>query len=136
MRNVGHERPADVLNLEMDVSGRTMQVQVEARRVARCGPPAPPHSTRCSWARISTLPKFGPHFLERNRDEPTNRIGRQPIALIFVFAVPAAGECLDDSRCLSAMHSKRFIEVGARDVILETLIHSNVVGEFSAEIVV
>src|SRR5262245_12515368 len=102
----------------------------------RRSPPAPPHSTRCSWARISTLPKIGPRLLERSRAVSRNRIWREPIALIDVFAVPTAGDCLDDSRRLAAVHFKCFIEVGARGVILETLVDANVVGEFSAEIVV
>src|SRR3954454_6657117 len=61
------------------------------------GASTPPHSTRCSPVGISALPQFGNNFPERNRRKVFHDIGGETLTLVDVFAVPSAGECLDNA---------------------------------------
>src|SRR5204862_6999782 len=95
----------------------------------------PPHSTRCSCFGISALPKFGPDFLECDRDKPADGLRRQSIALVNILTVPSTGKRFDNPGCFSAMPVQSIVELRSRMVVLKPLPGANMVPDLAAHIV-
>ena len=66
----------------------------------------------------------------------TNSLGRQPVALIDILAVPSTRKRFDDPGRLAAVHLERIVEVSPRNVVKETPIRPDVVGKLATEEVI